>query len=82
MIIKDLEKILRAEFPAGLNGKVLDPDEDLLVQGIIDSMGLMKLIDAMEKTFGIHIIDEEIVPDNFQCLNSMVGLIEQQMRTN
>lgn len=79
-ILEELEKVLLTEIAVGLGKKSLEPDEDLLEQGIIDSLGLMKLIAFMEKTFGIKIIDEEIVPENFQCLDSMVKLVEQQIQ--
>ncbi|ABQ26533.1 phosphopantetheine-binding protein [Geotalea uraniireducens] len=79
-ILEELEKVLLAEIAVGLGKTSLEPDEDLLEQGIIDSLGLMKLIAFMEKTFDIKIIDEEIIPENFQCLNSMVKLVEQQMQ--
>lgn len=79
-ILEALEKVLLAEIAVGLGKKSLEPDEDLLEQGIIDSLGLMKLIAFMEKTFDIKIIDEEIVPENFQCLSSMVRLVERQMQ--
>jgi len=78
-ISENIEKILLTEIAVGLDKKTLDPNEDLLEQGIIDSLGLMKLIDFIEKTFSIKISDEDIVPDNFQSLNSMVKLVEHQM---
>ena len=79
-ILENIEKVLLTEIAVGLDKKSLDPDEDLLEQAIIDSLGLMKLIDFMEKTFNIKIFDEQIVPDNFQSLNSMVKLVEQQQK--
>lgn len=81
-IMQGIEKFLLNEVAVGLDKKSLDPDEELLEQGIIDSLGLMKLIDFLEKTFKINISDEMIVPENFQCLNSMVKLVEQQMQNN
>lgn len=78
MVLKDLEKILLTEIAVGLGKKTIDPDEDLLEQGIIDSLGLMKLIEVMERTFDINISDDEIVPDNFQSLNTMAKLVERQ----
>jgi acyl carrier protein len=80
MIIEDIEKALLTEIAVGLDKKSLGPDEDLLEQGIIDSLGLMKLVDFMEKKFAIKIIDEDIVPENFQSLSSMARLVEQQMQ--
>jgi acyl carrier protein len=78
---KKLEDYVLAEIAAGLGKKTLDPDEDLLDQGVIDSLGLMKLISFMEETFSIKIPDDEIVPDNFQSINRMVKLVELQAQS-
>lgn len=79
-ILDSIEKVLLAEIAVGHGKKTLAPDEDLLEQGIIDSLGLMKLIAFMEDKFNIKIMDDEIVPENFQSLNSMVTLVEKQMQ--
>lgn len=79
-VLDSIEKVLLTEIAAGMGKKTLAPDEDLLEQGIIDSLGLMKLIAFMEETFSIKIMDDEIVPENFQSLNSMVTLVEKQMQ--
>jgi acyl carrier protein len=80
MILENLERVLLTEIAAGLGKKSLDPDEDLLEQGIVDSLGLMKLLTFMEETFGIKIHDEDVIPANFQSLNSMVKLVELQVQ--
>lgn len=77
-ILKNLESYLLTEIAVGLGKKSLQPDEDLLELGIIDSLGLMKLISFMEETFAINILDEDVIPENFQSLNSMVRLVELQ----
>jgi len=77
-IIKDLERFLINEIAVNLDKKSLTPDEDLLEKGIIDSLGIMKLILFMEETFGIAVADDEIVPENFQTLNNMVKFVEQK----
>lgn len=79
-ILESIERVLLTEIAVGLGKKTLTPDEDLLEQGIIDSLGLMKLIAFLEDTFSIKIMDDEIVPENFQSLNSMVALVEKQMQ--
>ncbi|MHB8056670.1 MAG: acyl carrier protein [Desulfuromonadaceae bacterium] len=80
-ILKNLENYLLNEIAVGLDKKTLEPDEDLLELGIIDSLGLMKLISFMEETFAISIPDEEVVPENFQSLTRMVKLVEMQTQT-
>jgi acyl carrier protein len=79
-ILENIEKVIVTEIAPGLEKKSLHPDEDLLENGIIDSLGLMKLIDFMEKSFGVKILDEQIVPENFQSLNNMVKLVELQLQ--
>jgi acyl carrier protein len=79
-ILEDVEKILLTEIAVDLGRESLDPDEDLLAQRIIDSLGVVRLIVSLEKAFGIEIIDEEVVPENFQSPNSLVKFVEQKMR--
>lgn len=81
-ILEDLEKVLLTEIAVDLDKKSLTPDEDLLEQGIIDSLGIMKLILFIEETFGVNVNDEEIVPENFQTLNAMVKFVEQKRQNN
>ena len=78
-VLKDLENFIINELTAGLGITSLMPDEDLLEQGIIDSMRLMKLITFIEETYGISVTDEEIVPENFQRLNSIVALVQKKL---
>ena len=77
--LEHLEKGLHAEVAADLGNRSLAPDEDLLEQGIIDSLGLMKIIVYMEETFRIKISDEDIIPENFKSLNSMTNLVEKRL---
>jgi acyl carrier protein len=79
-ILENLEKVLLTEIAVDLGKKSLDPNEDLLEQGIIDSLGIMKLVLFMEETYGIAVVDEEIVPENFQTVNMMVKFVEQKMQ--
>ena len=66
--LKVLEKFMIAEIAVDLDKKSLQPEEDLLGSGIIDSMAVLKVILFMEETFSIHIAEEDIVPENFHLL--------------
>ena len=46
----------------------LDPDVELLGAGIIDSMGIMELIEFMEEEFSIQVVDDEITEENLGTL--------------
>ena len=77
---KNVEKIILAELPADLQRASLTADEDLLAQGLIDSLGLMKLVTALEAEFAIQVADDDLVPENFQTLGAITQLIERKQK--
>jgi acyl carrier protein len=74
--LEAVEALLRSEFGGTLGKEALDPSEDLLARGVIDSFGLIGLIAALEGTFGIDIVDEDVVPENFQTLQQLAAFVE------
>lgn len=52
------------------------PDEaSFLQQGIIDSTGMMELVDFVEREFAISVRDEELVPENLDSIQNLVAFI-------
>ena len=74
--LEAVEEVLRSEFGGTLGNGSLDPGEDLLARGVIDSFGLIGLIAALEGKFGIDIVDEDVVPENFQTLQELAAFVE------
>ncbi len=58
--------------------KEIDANEDLLSNGILDSSGVLQLVFFMEKNYGFRVDDEEIVPDNFQSIDSLTRFIQRK----
>ena len=77
---ENIKKFLLTEIAADLGKESLSSDEDLLEQGIIDSMGIMSLIEFMEANFNISIEDQEIIPENFQTIRNMEKFVEQKKK--
>jgi acyl carrier protein len=50
-------------------------DDDLLATGVIDSHGVMELVQFLEDRYGVAIGDEELVPENFQSLSRIEDLV-------
>lgn len=46
----------------------------------IDSVGVLRLVMAVEKEFGIVIGDGDINPENLQSLNGLIALIQKKLR--
>ncbi|MEM7330648.1 MAG: acyl carrier protein [Chloroflexota bacterium] len=66
-----LEQFIVDEIMLADSGTKIDPDESLISNGTLDSLGLLRLIAFIEEQFDIEVEDGEVVPDNFQSLNVM-----------
>jgi acyl carrier protein len=61
-------------------GADFDPAGDLIEQGVIDSMTLVRLASYLEETFQIEIPDAQLVPANFCTLAAIEALVERSRR--
>jgi len=52
----------------------------LIETGIIDSLGILKLLSFLEEKFNIHIMDEELIPENFDTVQSISSLIKGKIK--
>lgn len=51
-------------------------DEDSLVEGgIIDSTGILELVEFLESQFGISVTDEETIPRNLGSIADLVTFV-------
>jgi len=46
-------------------------DQSFLEEGIIDSLGIIELVSFVEKTYGISVADQELLPSNFDSVNKL-----------
>jgi len=60
------------------NHDELRNDASFLDEGIIDSTGMLELVSFIEETYGIHVEDEELVPENLDSVNNVVSFIEKK----
>jgi acyl carrier protein len=59
------------------NGELRETDS-LLENGVIDSVAMIELVSFIEETYGIHIPDEDLMPEHFETLESIVSYIERK----
>ena len=52
--------------------------DDLIESGVIDSLGILKLLEFLESKFSIHIADEELIPENFHSIESIESFISRK----
>ena len=55
-------------------------DEDSLTgTGVLDSMGIFRLVSFLEENFSVAISDDEITADNFQSINAIQDFVTAKM---
>ena len=64
-----------SEFLAGTQPSDVSPDQPLITSGIIDSVGAMKLVLFLEKTFGVEIDADDITAGHLDTLRAITTLV-------
>jgi acyl carrier protein len=76
-----ITKFLVDEFLPDVPAESLAADYDLLAGGVIDSLGLLKVIAWLEDRFDVVVDDIEIEPDNFRTVAAMNAFVQNARRT-
>ena len=83
MVLSPTEGAIRDFFVNDLlydqNADKLGPDDYLLQEGMLDSLGIVRTVAFCEETFGISIPDEEVLPQHFETIRAIAGLVERQL---
>jgi acyl carrier protein len=53
----------------------LKDDTSFLEEGIIDSTGILELVDFLENDFGITIQDDELIPENLDSIDNIASFL-------
>lgn len=79
--IQRITKFLVDEFLPDVLADSLAADYDLLSGGVLDSLGLLKVIAWLEDRFDVVIDDVEIEPDNFRTVAAIDAFVRNTQRT-
>ena len=55
--------------------RVPQDDDTLVEEGIIDSTGILELIEFLESRFGIEVSEAETVPENLGSISSLTRYV-------
>jgi len=78
--VRAIKDYVIAEFAPDVSADELDTDLDLLKAGIIDSLGLLKLIAWIEDHFQVSVEDTALDPDNFRSVTAIETFVETAPR--
>ncbi len=74
--MKDKIKVFVVETFLFGEGDELSEDTSFLNEGIIDSTGVLELVDFIEEEFGVTVEDDELVPDNFDSIEKIENYLK------
>ena len=57
----------------------LEDNTSFLDEGIIDSTGILELVNFLEEEFSITVEDEELIPENLDSINNVTAYLVQKL---
>lgn len=70
-----IKRFVLDEFLPDVAESQLEDDYDLVANGVIDSLGLLKLIAWLADSFQLPVDDLELDPDNFRSVDRIAAFI-------
>ena len=75
-ILNVIIQFIRDNFIAGRSDVVIDLDLSLIEKGIMDSTGVLELVEFLESTYSIKVEDEELAPENLETINNIINFLK------
>ena len=69
------EIVTRLAEQAGVQEAEVDVDGNLFTSGLVDSGGMMRLLDELEERLGVEVPPPDLVPENFRTVAVMAGYL-------
>ncbi|WP_269584455.1 acyl carrier protein [Roseibium sp. Sym1] len=76
-----IREFITTEFAPDIKPADLPDDLDLIESGIIDSLGVLKLVAFLEDEMGLAIAPEELDVDLYKSLSSIGSLLSAKVQT-
>lgn len=78
-IEQKLRQIVAETFLVGDESASLQGDDSFIEKGLIDSTGILQLVEIVEQEFGFKVEDEDLIPENLDSINRLVAFVERKM---
>ncbi len=76
---ESIKNYILSELVSDKENSSLSETDQLIESGIIDSLGIMKLIGFLEDNLSVQIDDMELVPENFASIAAITSLVEKKL---
>ena len=73
-----IRRFILKHFPLARKQSSIEDDSHLLNSGIIDSLGVLDLVNFIEEEFKITISEEDLLPGNFESIACMAAFVQSK----
>jgi len=77
-ILEELRRFVVSNFLFGQEDDRLGDDTSFMESGIIDSTGVLELVQFVEQQYGIQVEDEELIPENLDSLANLARYVSSK----
>ena len=78
IVEQKLRQIVTETFLVGGEIGDLPGDASFIETGIVDSTGILQLVEFVEQEFNIKVDDEDLIPENLDSINRLVAFVERK----
>lgn len=72
-----VRRFVRSSLVRKQEDRNVEDGDNLIVKGILDSLGIMKLINFVEEGFHLTVKDEDVIPDNFESIEAITSYVDR-----
>jgi acyl carrier protein len=74
-VVNEIRNFIVDNFLFGDTTVPLGEDDSLLQKGLIDSTGILEVVQFIEEKFGIAVEDDELVPENLDSISAIARYV-------
>ena len=68
------------KFPL-VKSRGLEDSSALLEEGVLDSLGILELVDFLQGELDVCVEDDDLTPDNFASIDAIAAFVESKAET-
>jgi acyl carrier protein len=74
----EIRAFVERELVRGRGPTTITADTSLLDAGVLDSLGLLRLLAYLQQTYAIEVEDEELIPENFGSVRQICAYVSSK----
>ncbi|MBQ1090515.1 MULTISPECIES: acyl carrier protein [Streptomyces] len=77
----EIRDYIVSEFLDGEDTTDLTADFDLIGNGVVDSLGVVRIVSHLSRTYAIPVDDIPLAPDNFRSIGAITAFVQSSAKT-